>query len=264
MDQNQLDNLKTWFDDYVNGFYGSDEYINANIKLKEDHSRRTGGEMQYLIAELDLEPDKAIIAETIALLHDIGRFEQFTKYNTYNDHRSINHNLLALDVIEKENILEGISVQEQQLIKTAIKHHGDIEIPNSLDADQLLYAKLIRDADKLDIYFVVTSYYKEYAQDPENFKLEIEFPNEPWYSPEVIEDLLGQRRTDYTTLKTWNDAKLLQLGWVYDVNFPATLKRIKQRCFLEDILTFLPRTDDIQNVREKIFEYINQRIEQDR
>jgi hypothetical protein len=56
--------------------------------------------------------------------------------------------------------------------------------------------------------------------------------------------------------------KLLQLGWVYDVNFTATLKRIRQRRFLEQIIDFLPRTEDIERVKTKIFEYVDCRIKQ--
>jgi hypothetical protein len=48
------------------------------------------------------------------------------------------------------------------------------------------------------------------------------------------------------------------------VNFTATLKRIKQRRFLEKIFDFLPETEDIGKVREKIFKYVDSRIEQDR
>ena len=61
-----------------------------------------------------------------------------------------------------------------------------------------------------------------------------------------------------------NDMKLLQLGWVYDVNFTPTLKRIKQRRFLEMLVDFLPRTEDVRKVKDKIFEYVDLRIEQDR
>jgi hypothetical protein len=53
--------------------------------------------------------------------------------------------------------------------------------------------------------------------------------------------------------------KLLQLGWIYDVNFPPTLKRIKQRKFLEMLLSFLPQTEDIQKVKEKILGYVDSR-----
>ena len=55
--------------------------------------------------------------------------------------------------------------------------------------------------------------------------------------------------------------KLLQLGWVYDVNFAATLLRIKQLRYIESILTFLPDTADIRLAGKKVLEYIDRRIE---
>jgi len=70
------------------------------------------------------------------------------------------------------------------------------------------------------------------------------------------------RQIDYGELRTLNDAKLLQLGWVYDVNFTVVLKRIKQRRFLEMLIDFLPETRDIERVREKIFEYVDSKIKQ--
>jgi len=89
VEQKQLDKFWVWFDDYVAGFYGDDEVINANLKLKEKHSRRTCKEMLYLAGELGLEENQRRLSETIALFHDIGRFEQFVKYNTYSDVRSV-------------------------------------------------------------------------------------------------------------------------------------------------------------------------------
>ena len=64
-------------------------------------------------------------------------------------------------------------------------------------------------------------------------------------------------------MKSWDDMKLLQLGWVYDVNFTATLKRIKKCKFLERIIDFLPETEDSEKIREKILSYVEARIEQD-
>ena len=73
MEQTQLDKFRVWFDDYVAGFYGDDEVINANLELKEKHCRRTCEEMLYLAGELGLEENKKRLSETIALFHDIGR-----------------------------------------------------------------------------------------------------------------------------------------------------------------------------------------------
>ena len=255
--------FRAWFDDYVAGFYGNDEFINANLKLKEEHSRRTCEEMTYLAEELDLAGNQRRIADVIAILHDVGRFEQFVKYRTYNDSRSVNHCLLGLEVLRRKKVLEQVDRYERELIEKAIEYHGLRELPADLEEECLLFSKLIRDADKLDVFYVVTEYYRRYRDNPEEFMLELDFPDEPGYSAEVVEEILCGRRIDYGKLRTINDMKLCQLGWVYDVNFTATLKRIKQRRFLEKIFDFLPETKDTGKVREKIFEYVDSRIEQD-
>lgn len=260
MQQKQVENFKIFFDDYVAGFYGDDKFLNANIELKDKHSRRVCEEMLYLADELNLSPNQKLIAETIALLHDIGRFEQFIKYRTYNDPKSVNHCLLGLEILKQKEILDGVEPREKQLIEKAIEYHGQRELPAELQGDCLLFSQMIRDADKIDIYFVVIKYYRQYQQNPDEFKLELELPNKPEYSAEVVEAILNGERIDYHTLRTWNDMKLCQLSWVYDVNFKPTLRRIKKRRFLEGILEFLPQTADIEKVRRKIFEYVDARI----
>ena len=262
MEQQQVEKFRAWFDGYVAGFYGDDEYVNANLKSKEQHSRRTCTEMLYLADELGLAENQRRIAEAIALLHDIGRFEQFVRYRTYNDPRSIDHCLLGLEVLGKTKILEPLEKTERQLIERAIEYHGLKKLPSDLNGECLLFSKMIRDADKIDIFYVVTGYYEQYSADPENFIFDLELPDEPNCSPQVIEGLLEGERIDYKSLQTQNDMKLLQLAWIYDVNFPATLKRIRQRKFLEKIIGFLPKTGEIEKVKKKIFEYVDSAIEQ--
>lgn len=264
MEQRQIKKFRSWFDSYVAGFYGDDEYVNANLRLKEEHSRRTCEEMRYLAEELGLEDNQSRIAETIALLHDIGRFRQFAEYRTYHDPKSVNHSLLGTEVLDQSKVLDGVAEQEKRWIEKAIEYHGLMELPKDLDGQCLLFSKLIRDADKLDIFYVVIEEYKQYRDDPDRIGLEIELPDEPGYTAGMIEAVLSGRRIEYSSLRTWNDMRLLQLSWVYDVNFVATLRRIRRRRFLEMVLDFLPETEDIEKVRKKIFEYVDLAIKQDR
>lgn len=264
MNKEQLIKFKAWFDKFVAGFYGNDEYINANIKLKQVHSGRVCEEMLYLADQLRLEGNQRLLAETIALFHDVGRFPQFAKYQTYSDPKSVNHCLLGLEVLQKEKVLAELPDDERQIIETAIRYHGEKELPNNITGDTLLLSKMIRDADKLDIFNVVIMAYIQQRDDPDNFKLEIEMPDEPRVTPEVLEAILTGGRIDYKAIKTWNDMKLCILGWVYDVNFVATLRRLKQRRHLETIFEFLPDTPDIRKVREKILAYVKDRINADK
>jgi len=148
------------------------------------------------------------------------------------------------------------------LIEKAIEYHGLKELPRDLDGECLLFSKLIRDADKLDALYVLTEYYRQYRDNPQESMLELEFPDEQGYSAELVEEILRGRQIDYGEVRTLNDAKLLQLGWVYDVNFTVILKRIKQRRFLDKLIDFLPGTTDIERVKEKIFEYVDSKIKQ--
>ncbi|MBN2019374.1 MAG: HD domain-containing protein [Sedimentisphaerales bacterium] len=262
MNKEQLTKFKAWFDTFVAGFYGNDDFINANIRSKEEHTRRVCEETLYLADELKLDENCRLPAETISLLHDVGRFPQFIKYKTYIDSRSIDHCELAIDIIRKEKLLADLSADEQKLIETAIKKHGDKKLNDDLTGEALLFSRLIRDADKLDIYHVVTEKYIRHRDDPENFQLIIDFPDVPQYTPDVLEAVLAGRLIDYDSLRTWNDMKLCVVGWVYDINFAASLKRIKQRRCLELIFDFLPDNPDTAKVRDKIFTYVNSRIGQ--
>jgi len=260
MNKEQLNGFRAWFDKFVAGFYIDDEYINANIKLKQDHSARVCDEMLYLADELRLIDNQRLLAETIALFHDFGRFPQFLKYQTYSDTKSINHCLLGLEVLQKGNILAQLTDDEREIIETAIRYHGEKELPKNLTGDTLLLSKMIRDADKLDIFNVVIKAYIQQRDDPDNFKLEIEMPDEPRYTPEVLDAILTEGRIDYKALRTMNDMKLCVLGWVYDVNFVPTFSRLKQRRHLETIFEFLPDAPEIRKVRDKIFAYVDSRI----
>ena len=260
LDEKLTDKIKTWFDGYVGGFYGDDEYLNANIKLKEVHSRRVCGEMLCLADDLALSDNQKATADIIGLLHDVGRFKQFAEYRTYNDTKSVNHCLLGLEVLRQTNILADLDAEERQIIEKAVEYHGLKKLPGDLTGPTLLFARMIRDADKLDVFRVIIEYQELYERDPENFKLEIDLADEPWCSPEVVEAILNGQLIDYARLQTLNDMRLMQLGWVYDVNFRPTLKRISERKFVDKLLTCLPQTEQILRVKEKIETYVDSRL----
>ena len=260
MDRQQHDGLFAWFDSYVASFYGPDNFANANLKLKEDHCRRTVGEMSYLAQSLGLNDRDILLAEAIGLLHDIGRFEQFAVYSTYNDGRSTSHCLLGRKVLRDKHILAGLDQLDMGIIETAVEYHGAKELPPRMAGRRLLFTKLIRDADKIDIYEVMIPNYKKYAQDPKKFPLEVEFPSTGSCSPDVIEAVLKGECVDYRKLKTMEDAKLLQMGWVYDVNFRATLCRLKERRYLESLAEMLPQKSEISAVCNSIITFVNDHV----
>jgi len=260
MDQDQLDRFQHWFGEYTAGFYNDDDYVNANLQLKQEHTQRTVREIVLLARELGLSENEIRVAELIGLFHDIGRFPQFARYRTYNDPRSVNHCQLGVEVLRTEGVLETLATEERRWVETAVGLHGRKALPSALKGQALLFAKLIRDADKIDIFRVVVENYQQYRDDPENFLLEIELPDVPEYTPEVLQAVLDEELIDSANLRTLNDAKLCQLGWVYDLNFTASLRRIDQCDFLPKLFSFLPQDEQIERACRKIRHYVDTRL----
>jgi len=257
----QLDNFRCWFDSYTQRFFGEDEYVNAHLRLKQEHTRRTREEILYLAERLTLDDHQKRIAEAVALLHDIGRFPQFAEYRTYNDARSVDHARLSVETLGRECVLDSLRREERQWVATAIEHHSRKSLPKDLSGQALLFAKLIRDADKLDVFRVVLELHERRREDPDGFSFETELPEKPEVSPEVLAAVMNGRLVDYAKLRTLNDMRLCQIGWVYDMNFAAALERLTERGHLETLFAYLPQTPDVLAVREKIREYVKARLE---
>ena len=147
MQKQQLEDFKRWFTEYTAGFYKDDVFVNANLKLKEEHTRRVCDEMNYLTEFLGLSESQRLVAETIALFHDLGRYEQVTKYRTFSDARSVPHGPLAVQVLAGNNVLDNLEPRQRTVIEQAIILHATRELEGDLDEDIGLFARLIRAAD---------------------------------------------------------------------------------------------------------------------
>ena len=247
MKKDQIPYFYNWFENYVNKFYCKDSYINQNIKLKEDHTLRVCKNIIGISKSLNLCENDILLAEVLALFHDIGRFEQFQKYRTFNDKKSVNHAKLGIEIIKKKNVFSKLPKEEEKLIIKAIKFHNIIKLPDEKDDRIIFFSKLIRDADKLDIFYVLTSYYSS-KNNGSNPALDLDRPDTEEYSKDIIKDILENKSSNLKHVKTINDFKLLQIGWIYSINFAPTFDRIEERKYLEIIRDYLPRMEEIDKI----------------
>jgi hypothetical protein len=262
MESYSLGNFTRWFDAYTSRFFGDDECVNAHLRMKQEHTQRTREEILVLAEQLALDDQQKRVAEVVALFHDVGRFPQFAEYRTFNDAKSIDHSHLSVEILRREGVLGVLRREERQWVETAIEHHGRKSLPAHLNGQALLFSKLIRDADKLDIYRIVTQFYRQYRADPGSFPWKLELPDEPRCSPAVLEAVRNGQLIEHAMMQTLNDMMLCKLSWVYDVNFAASLARLREQGLLEQILGFLPATPEIERLGEKILAYVDARIHQ--
>lgn len=206
------------FKQYVSNYNPED----PKIALKVSHIVRVARKSRILAERLGLSPDEVALAELIGLLHDIGRFEQIAQYDTFKDADSVNHGFLGCQILfGPTGIIRSFapSSKDDEIIYSAVINHNraGIENPDSMTERELLHSKIIRDTDKLDI-----------------FKVQLEEPNIALYghegisddvlTPAVYEDFCREKLIDYR-LRSGSapDAIMCAFGYVYDINFPASL-----------------------------------------
>ena len=156
IDKKRTIELKHWFHNYVHTFKFTDQAIQRNIDLKEEHTMRVCREILNIGEQLGLNDDELRLAEIIALFHDIGRFEQISRYQTFMDSKSVDHAELGIKILEHFEILKPFDDPIKELVCCSVKYHSKPELPVVENETCIFFAKLIRDADKLDILNVVT------------------------------------------------------------------------------------------------------------
>jgi len=255
MERNQLDDHREWFSAYVASYYTGDEDYDRPIRLKEVHTGHVCENIIYLADQLNLTMQDRLLLEAIALFHDLGRFEQYKQHGTFVDAASVNHAHLGIRILMTHRLLSSCGSEEKRLITKAIAYHNAAAIPDSSNGKAQLYMALIRDADKLDIWRVLIDYYHERDDNP-SAAIELGVPDDPHCSPEIIDALMARRSALLKNARTVNDAILLQISWVFDLNFYASMRRVLDREYIPQLLAFLPQTKTVEQAVDIAIDYI--------
>lgn len=254
-----LQYFKDWFPEFCKSFYLDDENEQRNITLKEVHTRCVCENIIALARGESLDADRILIAETVALFHDIGRFPQYARYKTFRDSASINHGLLGSAVLKERKVLERLPERERAIIMDSVKFHNAFAIADITDAETLLFLKLIRDADKLDIWRVFIEYYESpETERPEAVSLGL--PDIPSYSKEIFPLIRKRKVVSLADLATLNDFKLLQLSWIFDLNFRSSYALLQERDYVTRIAATLPQTDEVLSAVADIRSYAGEKL----
>ena len=256
MTELQIGRIRKWWELYVRRFDAGDADLRRNMRLKESHTHRVCREALSIVTSLGLPPEDLRIAEAVVLLHDVGRFVQYARYRTFADGKSENHALLGLKILRKERVLRHLPVHLQSIIRRAIRYHNRAEVPPVKDRRILFFARVLRDADKLDIWRTVVAYYNT-PPGRRNHAITIGLPDVEGVTAGVMGDLRAGRIVARQNVKNLNDFKLLQLGWVFDTNFLPTLQAVRRRGYLEKIRDALPENANRDEAYAIVREYVD-------
>ena len=259
IDKDTLQGLKKWFSRYSGSFFHEDHFRRECIDLKISHTLKVCALIKQLAGDLDLPGDDMNLAETIGLFHDVGRFEQLMQYGTFLDAKSVNHAELGVKILREKEVFKGINEKIQDIILFSISHHNRLDLPENEDAGRLFFGRMIRDADKLDIYAFSTERF--YQKDlPPNDPILLEVSDSPEMSEEICRDLLSGTVVKQKKLKTLNDLKLLMASWIYDINYVKSFQIIHENRYIEKIFSLLPETKDTRTIYSMLSGHIEKKL----
>lgn len=218
---------------------------NSNIDRKQKHSIRVKNISIEIAKSLNLKQEEIELAALIGLLHDIGRFEQYTKNKTYNDLESFDHGDYGTEILQKD-IRKYIDIDKyDNIILKAVKNHNKFKMEDELNEKEKLFCKIIRDADKLDIIFEACKIFwngdeKEIEQSKIDQKLYEQFLKEK------------QIKRDKNISKDKINNVVNIISFIFDINFKKSFEIIKQ----EDYFSKIFQRFDFENeeTKEKILE----------
>ncbi len=138
------------FKEYVEKYDASQLMIALKIK----HTYKVAENCERIAKSLNLSDDDVLFAWASGMLHDVGRFEQVKRYNTFSDLKSVDHAEFGADLLFTGDMLIKDYYDDRSLdslMEVVIRQHNKFRIREGLDDRTLMFCNILRDADKIDI-----------------------------------------------------------------------------------------------------------------
>jgi len=245
--------VETLMERWISEIPESDAEKRYGCVLKQEHTRCVVALSLRLGCLSNLSPENLRLVEAIGWFHDLGRFEQFRRYGTFDDGKSEDHSLLSLKMIQEKQLDAAFSPEERGWIRAAVRMHNWFALPEVLPETTRFFVNLIRDADRLDIYRVFRSYYQQ-GPKPDS-PLELNFPDTGEVNHEILRRILAGESPSYEDAQSVQDMRLIKLSWVYSFQTPGAHQLFLESGILPATQSALPSNPDVATVLETIESY---------
>lgn len=230
-----------------------------NIYLKYIHTKKVAENCECIARSLKLSEEEIEIAWEIGMLHDIGRFEQLRRFDTFNDSISIDHAEFGADLLFKEGLIASFDEDgmDHELIEKAVRYHSLYRIPTNLSEREKLFCQIIRDADKVDIYRAnyETGVHIVYHVTEEELKASR-------ISPEVYKVFLEERAIPREIRKTVADSLVGHAALSFELVYPKSIELADSQGYLWKLLETEFTDPETVKTMKCIYEKIKQWYQQ--
>lgn len=245
-----FDKAKQAFEKYIDNYNKKDKSIN----LKYIHTYKVAELMGELAYHLKLKKEEIELAKIIGLLHDIGRFEQIKQYKEMSDN-NMDHADFGCHYLFSDYHIRDFGINEDskeaRIIEKAIRNHNKLKIEDGLDEEELLYAKMIRDMDKVDIFRTLAI----------NFEMKF---NADEVTQNILKQFNNKSIIDMTLVKTDSDSTISFLAFIFDINFDESYDILVETDNFDLFLSSVEVSENSEKLwrklREICFDKINEGI----
>ena len=237
-----------FFDEYVNRY----DMNTPAINYKYYHSYRVMDNMVVLAKSMNLPLYDIELAKVIGVLHDIGRFEQYKRFQSFSD-LNLDHGDYGEQVLREENALKyfDIDKKDYEVVYKSIRNHNKYQIESNLTKRELLFAKMIRDADKLDILYAICHTGNINIVNEDDSKIRDKIKKQFFDNKQVLRD----------KKETKNEKIVVIFSFTYDFNFGISLVLLKHYDYYNQIYQKLHHKRMFKPYVDHINNYINERTD---
>ncbi len=231
------------FEDYFKSLIADSAENQHKIEDIRTHSKHVAANA-LILAKFVLQTDEERnLAEVAALFHDAGKAALIVQGTESPTNIQRNHASVSASLVQEMKFFAKLPADVQTTLVRAIENHNKLKI-NKLDNEQqLLFARLLRDADKLDILDSAYRYFKEkFGVQP---LMSYDLINNAEVSEKIIKTILSGKTAAVEDMKTLNDFKLLLISMSFDINFKYTFRIISEKQYIQKIYETLPKRDQI-------------------
>jgi len=226
-----------WFAAYAAGKIAGAGPDAEPMRLKCEHTRRVLAGAREIVQAEQFPPRLARAALLAALYHDVGRFDQYLRYRSFNDRVSCNHAVLGIKIINRERCLDGEEMRPA--IGAAVTLHNRFVLPAALPDDLRRITQVVRDADKLDILRLMDE--ELHGEGKSARAVVYGLPDDPARaSGKIIAAALAGRPASYGDLQSVGDFRLLLAAWFFEMNFASSRRRFAADGHARRLLLGLP------------------------
>ena len=213
------------------------------IALKISHTYRVAESCEKIAKSIGMSDEDAEFAWLSGMLHDIGRFEQVRRFNTFIDSQSVDHAEFGSDLLFGEDNLISLFTDDMSCnntLEVVIRQHNKFRIRKDITDKTLDFCNILRDADKVDI-----------------LRVNIETPMEDIYNvssdelinsgvtPAVMDQVREHHAVLRDVMKTPADHLIGHTALAFELVFPLSWELAKEQGYLDQMFAFPSKNEEM-------------------